>query len=1013
MRMVFVSALFAALLGSVAQAGVLSPGLEAQMDRMADHEILKVLVVMKDQADVRALDLDLHDRAAPLAARHNSVVTTLRSVSQASQKNLIGDLRYREADKARGGVLGFTPHWIVNSVVLVAEAGVIREIAARDDVEVIEPDLEVELIEPVMVKTAGEKDQNAPQALNISPGVEMIGAPRVWDELGIDGTGTLVANLDSGVDGNHVLLADRWRGNFAPASECWRDYANAGSPNFPVDFHGHGTHTMGTITGGAGTEITGVAPGSQWIACNAVFNGGSRNEFDNAIIAAFEFFTDPDGNPATQDDVPDVVQNSWGVSPNPTFGYTACDSRWWDAIDNCEAAGVVVTWSAGNEGPTKGTIRSPGDRASSPTNCFTVGSVGYSIPYVVSEFSSRGPSGCGGEFAIKPEVVAPGEDILSTLPDNNFGYMSGTSMAGPHVAGLVALMRQANPDIDVIDVKQILMDTAIDFGSAGNDNASGYGMVDAYAAVWAALTDNATVEGVVTDAQTGLPLANVVVKRDGYVSTRTDAAGHYSVSLRTGRTELEFSDFSYYPTTSIVFMYSGDHRVNNVALSPRPTGTVSGTVYGPEDQPVPGATVYARDIPLPAAVTGADGYYELELPVFEDAAYEIVATAQDLAYVVENIGLPASRELDIHMPYIVGEGFESGTLTSFPWQSGGTVPMEVTFDEAQEGVFSVRSGDIRDEETSELSLVYTVVGGGDVSFYYKTECENGYDGLLFYIDGVFQGGWTGEWPWTRYTQPVAAGQHVFKWVYSKDYAVSYKRDAAWIDRIEFPGTGVAPEPRIQVDLDNLSMTFNSGWRDSVALNVANTGGYRLDYTTRISAFPANGPNDSAAKTADPAWATVNPATGWVHPGVSRDLQVTFNGTGMANGTYYAMLEIMSTDLGNPVTSVPLVFSVGGVSDVANPVLPTRVTLVGAVPNPFNPVTFVTYNLPLAGEVNLRIYDVSGRLVRDLVSGPRSAGQHQERWDGRDDAGLEAASGVYFAQLHATGQTEMKSMLLLR
>ena len=1002
MRTMIVAALLAVLAGATAQAGVLSPGLATLMQDMEDHEILKVLVVLEDQANVRSMDKNLHDQAVSLDVRHHTVIMSLRDAAGIAQQDLLADLQVRKANKAVGGVLGFTPHWIVNSIVLVAEVGVIREIALRDDVEIVEPDLVVELIEPVMTKTAPDLEPASPQDYYLAPGVTAVNAPRVWHELGFDGTGTLVANLDSGVDGNHEMLMSRWRGNFAPASECWRDHAGLGSPSFPADQHGHGTHTMGTITGGAGTDTIGVAPGALWIASNAV--SALRNGFDNTIIAAFEFFADPDGDPTTMDDVPDVVQNSWGLAPNPVIGNLPCDSRYWDAIDNCEATGVVVTWSAGNEGPTKGSLRSPPDRATSPTNSFSIGSVGFDVPWVVSSFSSRGPSACGGEYALKPEVVAPGEDILSSLPNNNYGYMSGTSMAGPHVAGIVALMRQANPDIDVTDIKQILMDTAIDVGAAGEDNASGHGMVDAYAAVMAAMTDVAAIEGTVTDSATGLPMRGVEVRRTGFPTIYlTDADGSYSLNVRSGPTQLEFSKYSFDSQVIPLNLTVGETRVLDVALVQRPMGTVSGTVFGPDGQPVAGATVYAKDIPVDSHTTGPDGYYGIELPVFEDADYEIVATAMDLAYVVSFIGLPQSRVVDFHLPYIIAEGFESGTLSSFPWETGGRVPMRVDFEEAYEGIFSVRSGDIGDSDTSELSIDYHVVGDGEFSFFVKTECESGYDGLIFYLDGNYMGSWSGEEDWLRFSTLITSGQHNFKWVYSKDYAVAVKRDAVWIDRIEFPGTGVAPEPRVQIDQTSLTMNLNPEYADSLALSVANIGGYRLDFAaTVLPDLPG-----------DPSWATVTPASGWIHPGVARDLVVVFDAQGLAYGVHHSMLEIATNDPTQPVRTVPLVFTVGGVSAVGETVLPARMSLSGAVPNPFNPMTHVTFSLPEAGEVSLRVYDVSGRLVRDLVSGPRSAGLHRERWDGRDQAGLDAASGVYFARLSAGGHTQMKSMLLLR
>jgi hypothetical protein len=108
-----------------------------------------------------------------------------------------------------------------------------------------------------------------------------------------------------------------------------------------------------------------VAPAAEWIAANPIEQTVSP-DFDADIIACFEWFTDPDGNPSTMDDVLDVVQNSWGV--NSGLGYPQCDSRWWDVIDACEAAGPVVIFAAGNEGDFPFSLRSPADRATSLTN---------------------------------------------------------------------------------------------------------------------------------------------------------------------------------------------------------------------------------------------------------------------------------------------------------------------------------------------------------------------------------------------------------------------------------------------------------------------------------------------------------------------------------------------------------------------------------------------------------------------------------------------------------------------
>ena len=338
------------LVASQAGAGMLTPALEAQMDKLTEQDVIKVLVIMEDQADIATLDKSLRVESAPLAARHIEVVTTLQDVARVSQRDFLKSL---DGDKSSGGIVGYTPHWIINCVVVKGTVSSIRDIAARPDVKSVEPEIVIELIEPMMIKEYGlPRDKNANGF--VTPGIQALGADRVWHELGITGAGTLVANMDSGVDGSHPALASRWRGTSAPASHAWLDAGGVGSPNFPHDVVGHGTHVMGTIMGATAFDTVGVAPAAEWIATNPLVTSGP---LDIAVIAAFEWLADPDGNPSTMDDVPDVCHNSWGIPTDTTPA--SCEMSLWEVIDNCEAAGVVITFSAGNEGPGPATLRFP------------------------------------------------------------------------------------------------------------------------------------------------------------------------------------------------------------------------------------------------------------------------------------------------------------------------------------------------------------------------------------------------------------------------------------------------------------------------------------------------------------------------------------------------------------------------------------------------------------------------------------------------------------------------------
>ena len=644
MRRNFTRALAALALAGSALAGGFSGGLERHVAGKPDGEAITVLLALREQADVFTLDQQLHERRAPLAERHEQVVSLLMRTAARSQAGLLDELR---ALKAQGKVGGYTPYWIVNGIVVNAPIAELRRLAARPDVEVAEANLVASLIEPVTpakpLDPRPQGDSRTPE-----PGITAVRAPDVWNLLGVTGAGALVGGIDTGVLGTHTALSSRWRGNNGhPVGQCWLDAAGLGHST-PQDGNGHGTHTMGTMVGGApGLEI-GVAPGAQWIASNCI-NMGTGAAFDNAVIASFQFMTDPDGNPGTVDDVPDVVQNSWGV--NESFsGYLNCDSRWWTAIDNCEAAGVCVTWSAGNEGPSSGTLRSPADRAVTPYNCFSVGAVSSVSPYSIASFSSRGPSTCSpAPYPVKPEVSAPGVSVYSSYNSGGYVTMDGTSMAGPHVAGVVALMRSANPNVDVTTIKQVLMSTATDLGTAGEDNTYGWGLVDAYDAVIAVMTGYGTVSGVVSDLSTGLPVAGATVQNtSGSQSATTGGSGSYSLFLPMGPRTLACSAFGYTAQNVGVTVVENATVTANIALSPAPTALLSGVVYGPDANPIVGAIIDFTNAPIADVVTGAGGAYAVSIPT--GYSYNLTASAPGVGSQSQSITFNGAQTLDFNLP---------------------------------------------------------------------------------------------------------------------------------------------------------------------------------------------------------------------------------------------------------------------------------------------------------------------------------------------------------------------------
>ncbi|MFA7536841.1 MAG: S8 family serine peptidase [Desulfuromonadales bacterium] len=428
-------AVVALLLPALARAAEIAPQLQAAMATMAPGETAPVIVTFSGDTDLRSL----RGQARP-QRRHNAV-KALRDAAHQAQGSV------RALLHARGKP--FQPLWIVNGLALDATPELIAALAAEPQVERIVYDAELRLPEAIPSQMA-EAEWN----------INAVHAPELW-ALGITGAGVTVAVLDSGVDGSHPDLAAQYHGGAAGWFDPYR------STTAPYDSSGHGTLVTGVILGdSAGGSAIGVAPGAQWVAAKVFRDDGTAE--NSQILRAFQWVLDPDGDPATNDAVADVVNNSWGFEEAPG----TCDSLFRPAIENLKAAGIAVVFSAGNTGPERGV--SPANYAAS----FAVGATNFFS--LVSSFSGRGPSACDG--GIFPEVVAPGDHIRSSDVGGGYDFVSGTSFSAPHVSGVMALLLSASPDLPVTELESVLTLSAADLGPLGADNESGYGMVNAQSA---------------------------------------------------------------------------------------------------------------------------------------------------------------------------------------------------------------------------------------------------------------------------------------------------------------------------------------------------------------------------------------------------------------------------------------------------------------------------------------------------------------------------------------------------
>lgn len=467
-------------------AGEIDRGLAAVLDDARRNDVVSTIFFLRDQGGISELTAALKQDRMPRSVRNEEVLRTLHDTANLTQRNFTQQL---DRLHTRGRIAAYEPFWLVNAVRVDAAPNVIHQLANHPDVQRVYFNLPIESVTAVEDQP---DDERAPRpqhgtTASVTAGLAAIRAPEAW-AMGFTGEGVLVATLDTGVSGNHPALGSRWRGHHPDylGNPQWAWFDPVTDTTAPQEFGSgsHGTHTMGTILGGAPGESIGVAPDAEWIHAAVIDRVNIPTTVADAI-AAFQWIVNPDGDPSTQWDVPYVCSNSWGL--RTSHGYPECDELFWSFIDNAEAAGVVMLFAAGNEG--SGGLRRPADRATDDFRNLAVGALDpHNDSYPIASFSSRGPTSCtpDGATAIKPDVSAPGVAIRSAVSGGGYADKSGTSMAAPHVAGVVALVYQACPHLPVDDVKQILYDTALDLGTPGKNNQYGWGMIDAYQAVLAA-----------------------------------------------------------------------------------------------------------------------------------------------------------------------------------------------------------------------------------------------------------------------------------------------------------------------------------------------------------------------------------------------------------------------------------------------------------------------------------------------------------------------------------------------
>lgn len=504
-------------------------------------------------------------------ARSSEVVARLKAAHAAAVQRVAPDLAAFGFDQD-----SVRPLWIAHALAVSADEDMAFGLSRLPGVASVEP------VRMVPAPRFEAEEVAAPDR-NVTWSIEKVNAPRVWQEMGLDGEGVVVGHIDTGIDPNHPDLAGK--------TIAFADFLDTNNTT-PKDGQGHGTHTAGTIAGGsAGGTAIGMAPKAKLVVARVFSNQGATTE---ALLQSMQWILDPDGNPNT-DDAPSLCSNSWGSN-------ATSDKSFWQAVAAWRSAGVHPVFAAGNAGPGARTVGIPGGYPHS----FAVGATTNRDG--IARFSSRGPVKWDGQEMIKPDVSAPGQGVYSAKDGGGYFSISGTSMACPNVAGAIALIHQKYPGISMEAVEDALEATARDFGAPGKDNDFGFGIIDAYAAI--ASLSTSTISGRITGSD-GQALA-ATLTMDGAAQT-VAADGSFSIRAAAGSHTLAASMFGYTSVEETVELAEDQDLTVNLTLAQVPTGTVHGDVRGPEGEGV-SATITVVDTPVDPVTSGADGHFHVDLP---------------------------------------------------------------------------------------------------------------------------------------------------------------------------------------------------------------------------------------------------------------------------------------------------------------------------------------------------------------------------------------------------------------
>ena len=484
-RLVFVLTFVMILCKVTFSQDVIDPVLRNILNERGD-EMIRINIIFKSQINhniLKGISEDFKDKET----RRDKLVDELKLFSERSQSEVMSIL---EAEKRNDRVSDIHSHWLSNAISCTASREVIYLLEKHHDIELIGYD---EMRQMACDGTEIINDKSTYEECEIAENVTMVKADKVWD-LGYTGKGVLVAIVDSGVNYNHVDLADHlWDGG---ALYPHHGYNVINDNDDTMDRFGHGTHCAGTICGdGTSGVYTGIAPDATLMCIKAIDDYGYATT--SSFNAGMEFAIEHQA---------DIISLSLGVMNASASDKTLMRNTCVNALQ----LGIIAAVAVGNDAymmmaPVPNNVRTPGscpppwlhpDQEANPGELSCVVAVGaIDFDETIYENGSQGPvTWTDTQFGdypynpniglIRPDICAPGVTIKSANYYDNDGHhlRSGTSMATPCVAGVMALMLEKENSLTPTEICMTLETTTKKL-SETKSNFTGSGLIDAYEAV--------------------------------------------------------------------------------------------------------------------------------------------------------------------------------------------------------------------------------------------------------------------------------------------------------------------------------------------------------------------------------------------------------------------------------------------------------------------------------------------------------------------------------------------------